>query len=311
MSTEAKTTAGANGAAVSGDTLTVEGNGHFIDGGNIYGGFFLQSGTATFADLAVRNMLERGGNGGNGIHANTNYYGGGGAGGGGLGAGGAFFIGSGGAATLKNVSVTGNSAVGGNGGTGFGGINPQHNGGPIAGQGGWLNGWTGISSGGSGSTSFSGFSGSIGGCGGGTSGHPSAPESGGGGGGAAGLGGGIFVSTGGSLTLTDGDTVDHNNVTGGLGGSGPFGAGSGVGIGNGIFTTSSNVTLAPSAGPVVGEAPYQCDGLGRRFTSPTRSPAMVGLVSSISAGPGALFSTVFRRPPSTWSAPVRLRCRRS
>ena len=83
----------------------------------------------------LRNMLEHGGTGGNGIHAGL-YYGGGGAGGGGLGAGGALY--RSGAATL-NVSVTGNSAVGG-AGAGFGGINPQFHGGPIPGQGGWLNG---------------------------------------------------------------------------------------------------------------------------------------------------------------------------
>ena len=56
-------------------------------------------------------MNESGGNGGAGL----NYANGSGAGDGGLGVGGAFFAGGGGSATLGNVSVTGNHAIGGSG----------------------------------------------------------------------------------------------------------------------------------------------------------------------------------------------------
>jgi hypothetical protein len=47
-----------------GDTLTFEGNGHAISGNGKYGGFYLRSGTASFSDLTMTNLLERGQDGG-------------------------------------------------------------------------------------------------------------------------------------------------------------------------------------------------------------------------------------------------------
>ncbi|MGJ4929170.1 VCBS domain-containing protein [Bradyrhizobium sp. HKCCYLS2038] len=256
----------------AGDTLTFEGNGHIIDGGNSYGGFFLQSGSATFADLTMQHLVERGGVGANGFVL-LGGGGGGGSGGGGLGAGGAFFIG--GSATLENVNVIANGAIGGNGGTTAqrypypGGTGPGY-----GGNGGYLDGWTGLGSGAHGSARWSwspapnggfgggggggfasGFytgryglqqSGGSGGYGAGNGG--SSGGVGGGGGGGAGLGGGIFVDGGGSLTLKGGVSIAGNYVQAGLGGSG---ASNGAGIGAGLFTASNTVTLAPSLGQTV------------------------------------------------------------
>ncbi|UFZ08664.1 VCBS domain-containing protein [Bradyrhizobium ontarionense] len=271
----------------AGDTLTLQGNGHVIDGGNNFGGFYLRSGNASFSDLTMRHMVERGQDGGFSV---TGYVvtGKGGGGGGGLGAGGALFIGSGASATIKDVNVTGNGAVGGNGGNTYG-----HSGRyAFAGGGGVLNG-NGYQSGGAGGGVSGGIHGQNGGFGGGGGGGYGAhrlgrvaflygntsrygagsggygagnggnpvfvgydPGSGqpivfgGGGGGGAGLGGGIFVATGGSLTIAGGETFSGNYSRGGSGGlsGGGNDGGNGQGLGAGLFAASNNVTLAPDAG---------------------------------------------------------------
>ncbi|WFU22125.1 VCBS domain-containing protein [Bradyrhizobium sp. CB1717] len=257
----------------SGDTLTFEGNGHTIDGGNTFGGFYLSSGDATFSDLRMQNLTERGGDGAPGsIFGRFPYQSGGG--GGGLGAGGAFFIGSGASATISDVSITGNRAIGGNGGSAFGntgslygGLGGQtdgqgmtsggrgggnqgrhgNNGQPGGFGGGGGGGYAGVSFLNFGSTTYA--TGGGAGYGGGRGADATRTSFGaGGGGGGAGLGGGIFVAAGGSLTIAGGATVSGNSVSGGHGGAGTQTGADGQGIGAGLFAASNNVTLAPDAG---------------------------------------------------------------
>jgi large repetitive protein len=270
----------------TGDTLVFEGNGHVIDGGNTFGGFYLRSGNASFSDLTMQHLLERGQDGGFSLK-DYRYGGNGGGGGGGLGAGGALFIGSGASATISNVNVVSNSAIGGNGGS----STWRYAKNAFAGGGGALNG-NGYQSGGTGGGLRSPYHGGNGGFGGGGGGgygisdlgyhsryvHPAAYDGGlggygagnggnpvfagynpsdgqplnfgGGGGGGAGLGGGIFVGLGGSLTIAGGETFSGNYVHGGSGGSSGGGqdGGNGQGLGAGLFAASNNVTLAPDAG---------------------------------------------------------------
>ncbi len=271
-------------SVTAGDKLTVEGNGHTIDGGNTFGGFYLRSGAASFSDLNMQHLTQRGQNGGDAsliffIFGGSSGQGSGGGGGGGLGAGGAFFVGSSASATITNVNITGSGAIGGNGGNG--GTNDGHAGfnvPALAGGGGFIDSGVGYQSGGVGGSSPTGDHGAAGAFGGGGGGgygnfqlqyalgHQLAGSAGGygagnggasgirglqyggGGGGAAGLGGGIFVASGGSLTVSGGDYVSGNYVQGGVGGSGYQNGGNGVGLGAGLFTASNNVTLAPDAG---------------------------------------------------------------
>ncbi|XUM20589.1 Ig-like domain-containing protein [Bradyrhizobium oligotrophicum S58] len=272
----------------AGDTLTIQGNGHVIDGGNNFGGFYLRSGNASFYDLTMQHMVERGSDGGFGVYGYRYGIAKGGGGGGGLGAGGALFIGSGASATIRDVNVTSNGAIGGNGGDAVG-----HSGSfGFAGGGGLLNG-NGYQSGGAGGGvsggkhghdggfgggggggygahrigrvqnlygNISRYNGGAGGYGAGNGGNPvffgynpgsgQPLTSGGGGGGGAGLGGGIFVASGGALTIAGGNTVSGNYVRGGNGGlsDGGNNGGNGLGLGAGLFAASNNVTLAPDAG---------------------------------------------------------------
>jgi hypothetical protein len=253
----------------AGDTLTFEGNGHTIDGSNTYGGFYLRSGNASFSDLTMQHLVERGQSGGFATQSQF-YGGGGGGGGGGLGAGGAFFIGSGASATITNVNVTQDGAIGGNGGDAIGHITKfgyGGGGGVVDGQ-----GYQSGGLGGAGDHSSNGQSGGFGGGGaggygfrylgvfgashyaGGAAGYGagyggiSSRNVGGGGGGGAGLGGGIFVAPGGSLTISGGETVSGNYVQGGSGGTGAQNGGNGQGLGAGLFAGSNNVTLAPDPG---------------------------------------------------------------
>ncbi|WP_306577633.1 VCBS domain-containing protein [Bradyrhizobium sp. SRS-191] len=255
----------------AGDTLTFEGNGHSIDGGNSFGGFYLRSGDATFSDLTMQHLVQRGQDGGFST-VGTRYGGSGGGGGGGLGAGGAFFIASGASATIKDVIISQDGAIGGNGGNVNGGGTRA----AYAGGGGAVDG-QGYQSGGTGGGAMSGHHGANGGFGGGGGGgyghvvHFQNPSSyaggsggygagnggnpvyvgglvGGGGGGGAGLGGGIFVAAGGSLIIAGGSSVSGNYVRGGLGGMGGNNGGNGTGLGAGLFAASDNVTLAPDAG---------------------------------------------------------------
>ncbi|MGJ4953912.1 VCBS domain-containing protein [Bradyrhizobium sp. HKCCYLS20291] len=271
-----------------GDTLIIQGNGHVIDGGNSFGGFYLRSGNASFSDLTMQHMVERGQDGGFGVYGYRYGTAKGGGGGGGLGAGGALFIGSGASATIRDVNVVSNSAIGGNGGdavghtgsfgfAGGGGVlngNGYQSGGAGGGVSGGKHGHDGGFGGGGGGGygahriglvlsrygSFSRYNGGSGGYGAGNGGNPvflgyqqgsgQPITSGGGGGGGAGLGGGIFVASGGALTIAGGATLSGNYVHGGNGGLSDNGnnGGNGQGLGAGLFAASNNVTLAPDAG---------------------------------------------------------------
>ncbi|MGC2780813.1 MAG: adhesin, partial [Bradyrhizobium sp.] len=272
----------------AGDTLTIQGNGHVIDGSNTFGGFYLRSGNASFSDLTMQHMVERGQDGGFGVYGYRNGTAKGGGGGGGLGAGGALFIGSGASATIRDVNVVGNSAIGGNGGdavghsgmfgfAGGGGVlngNGYQSGGAGGGVSGGIHGHDGGFGGGGGGGygahrigrvqtlygNISRYNGGAGGYGAGNGGNPifsgynpgsgQPLTSGGGGGGGAGLGGGIFVASGGALTIAGGETFSGNYVRGGNGGlsDGGNNGGNGQGLGAGLFAASNNVTLAPDAG---------------------------------------------------------------
>jgi large repetitive protein len=239
----------------AGDTLTINGAGHSIDGGNTYTGLYLQSGTVAISNLTIKDTVERGGGGGLG------YYGGGG--GGGLGAGGGLFVGSAAFATIDNVTVTHDAAIGGGGAGSTNGRLSGGAGGTLDGRspygfgqggGGGLDqahnsyGGGGNPGGGGGGGGFdyfyhrSGTRGANGGYGGGNGGASYGSIAGGGGGG-AGLGGGVFVAPGGSLTI-EGGSISGNSVVGGS--SGGHGATPGQGIGAGLFTFSQTVNLAPA-----------------------------------------------------------------
>jgi large repetitive protein len=97
-----------------GDTLTINGNGATLDGGNWTRGLFVYSGTVAINDLTIANTVATGGDGGSGISG----------GGGGAGLGGGLFVAGtsngsstgGGNVTINNVHFVNNAANGGNGG---------------------------------------------------------------------------------------------------------------------------------------------------------------------------------------------------
>src|ERR1700676_628420 len=93
----------------SGVTLVIEGDGHTLSGSGTQRGFFVYAGTVEINNLAINNMLAKGGDGG--------LNGGGGAGlGGGLFVG-ADVAGNAGDVTLSNVTFANNKVVGGSGGS--------------------------------------------------------------------------------------------------------------------------------------------------------------------------------------------------
>jgi hypothetical protein len=212
-------------------------------------GLFVTAGAVSIQDLMIENMAAKGGNGAV-------------DGGGAAGLGGGLFVGSevagdAGNVTLNNVSFSGDSATGGNGGAvglgsgGGGGLGGNSGAAPFVGSGG--NGGVGIGSGtnGGGAGGTGAFGGGVGGKGGvgfgGGGGGGSGGDTGGnggfggfGGGGGAGGGflgtggggggkggpGGIFGGGGGGGGATGG-------FGGGGGGTGGFGAGNGAGNGGG------------------------------------------------------------------------------
>jgi hypothetical protein len=213
-------------------TLTIYGNGGILNGAGAYRGLFAYSGVTTIDHLTIEKAVAKGGAGGAGSAG----------GGGGAGLGGGLFVAdnsalSGGAppanVTLDNVIFKNDSAIGGAGGDGHGGVRS----GISAGGGGGLGGvgGSGSSSGGNaggggvGSSGFGGAGGEAGGAGmipgagAGSNGKGGAGggSGGGGGGGTAGIGGAPGANGGG------GGVRDFN------GGSGPWGFGGGGG-GNGV-----------------------------------------------------------------------------
>ena len=196
-------------------------------------GLFVYGGTVSISNLLIENMKAAGGRGRQGS-------------GGGAGLGGGLFIGddaAGGSAyvagnvTLNNVSFSGDSAVGGNGG--IGGTSPSGGGGGGGGMGG-----LGGSSGGGGGIGGNGggFPGIVpraaaGGAGYNTSGG----ASGGGGGFGAEAGvGGVGSGGGGGGGGVGGQAGQPGNIVGvkgtGTGGAGGFGGGGGGGVGPGLTT---------------------------------------------------------------------------
>ncbi|MBR1215856.1 Ig-like domain-containing protein [Bradyrhizobium sp. JYMT SZCCT0180] len=269
-------------ALPAGSTLTINGfsdiparwgNGvnSTLDGGGLYRGFFVISGTVTIENLNLNNMVAKGGDGGDG--------GSGGGGGAGLGgalfvtgtgntgynsSGGQFSVSQGANVTIENVNFNNNSAKGGNGGAAIGNTNGGGGGGGMGGDGGdgtangsgggggiggpVTPGFDGSAQGGSG-TNNSGITDGIaltlpgGGTGLSGFGTYGAGDHGGGGagGGFAGGGGGIGGYRGTSSGSNFGGLGGFGGGGGGssnLGGQGGFGGGGGggtYGYGNGGF----------------------------------------------------------------------------
>ncbi|MGP0070165.1 MAG: beta strand repeat-containing protein [Isosphaeraceae bacterium] len=226
----------------------------------------------TLEDLTLSGGLAQGGTGGESLAKGV------GGGGGGAGLGGAIYDDSG-TFTAEGVTFTNNTAEGGAGGTGDGGVDPAGHGGAggtnsggiagsedvSGGNGGFGGGGGGGSDyygsgypggaggfggggggGGTGATEESAANGGAGGFGGGMGGRGGSYDGsggasfGGGGGGGTGLGGGIF-SNGGSITLVD-DTFTGNSAIGGLAGGGPNAAGIGYGYGGAVFVRNGSLS---------------------------------------------------------------------
>ena len=213
---------------VAGVTLDIIGNGHTLDGGGSDRGLFVYAGAVTVEDLAINNMLARGGNATGG--------------GGGAGLGGGLFVGANvagdaGRVTLTGVTFSGDAAQGGSslaanivssyfaggGGGGLGG-----DGGSVqasAGGGGGGIGAAGGTRNSAKNTGGAGGGGIVPGAAGGGTGQ-GLPTSFGaaGAGGASGGGGGGGWSRGGG-----GGGVGGTNYSGtGIGGDGGFGGGGGA-----------------------------------------------------------------------------------
>ena len=93
--------------------LTIDGQGFTLDGASTHRGFFVDSGTVTVQNITLANLRAKGGDGGAGSNRDGDH---GPGGGGGMGAGGAVFVRSGSAVVLRDVTLSGSSAVGGAGG---------------------------------------------------------------------------------------------------------------------------------------------------------------------------------------------------
>ncbi len=89
------------------DTLTLDGQGAFLNGAGAHRGLFAYAGGVTINNLTIENAVARGGAGGDGATA---------GGGGGAGLGGGLFVAAGADVTLSGLRFSGNSAVGGAGG---------------------------------------------------------------------------------------------------------------------------------------------------------------------------------------------------
>ncbi|MCZ8256126.1 MAG: autotransporter-associated beta strand repeat-containing protein, partial [Polaromonas sp.] len=215
--------------------LTINGEGHTLDGNRMYRGFFVGAGNVSVNDLTLQNMLAKGGNGGEGYAP----------GGGGMGAGGAVFVAAGASANLHNVTIAANAATGGNGGnateavnTGLGG------GGGMGGNGGGVLPGSSASGRGGGGLFEDGQIGSTlgnGGNGGGPTGGAgdTGSRTGGNGGNYSGGGGGSTLpnAVGGSGGLGGGgggaNSIGGDGGFGGGGGGGMYGRGGTGGFGGG------------------------------------------------------------------------------
>ena len=192
----------------SGVTVTIDGEGHTLDGAGIYRGIFAYAGAITIENLSISRVLAQGGN--------SNLGGGGGAG-----LGGGLFVGSGAQVTLAGVNFNYNTASGGNGQSGDGGA-----GGGLGGAGYYGGGGGGVGSGATGAPGYGGYGIILG------------TANGGGGGTLAGGGGvnpiGVNGGFGGGAGI-NGDNAGKGGFGGGgsssqgYGGAGGFGGGGGGG----------------------------------------------------------------------------------
>ncbi|SHK06892.1 Peptidase M10 serralysin C terminal [Roseomonas rosea] len=196
---------------LAGSTLSIQGNGHVLDGAGLYRGLFVAEGEVSIESLTIQDARAKGGNGAAGWAG----------GGGGAGLGGGLFVASGAQVTLHDVSFLDNRAVGGNG--------AYYNSADAGGGGGgmWGNGVAGngatAGAGGSGVRGADFGAGTTGGLASSTSNVPAPAEFGGGGGGGGTNPGRI--------------TVGYNGGAGGFGGGGggggPTGGAGGFGAGAG------------------------------------------------------------------------------
>ncbi|MBO9663572.1 hypothetical protein [Dokdonella sp.] len=219
----------------AGATLTIDGDGHALDGGGVARGLFVYSGTATIRNLAIRQAVAHGGKGRAG-------------GGAGAGLGGALFVATDGRVTLDGVAFEQNAAAGGDaesgnrgGGGGLGGDGASQGGGVCGGGGGVgvgadggsigvLDGLAGIVAG---AASGGDLGGSLGGADGGGGAASLSMSSVASGGGVAGQSGNISTFNGGGGGFGGGGGAGFVGGPGGFGGGGGS-SGGGAG-GNGGF----------------------------------------------------------------------------
>ncbi|WP_201066664.1 InlB B-repeat-containing protein, partial [Thiorhodovibrio winogradskyi] len=204
--------------------LTLDGNGHTLDGDNTYRAFVVAGGTTQISNLTITDVRATGGAGGDG---GVNGSDTGGGGGGGLGAGAAVLVYDGANAGLSGVTVTNATAVGGAGGDGGAVISEGGGGGGGGLQG--AGGDAGIGGGGGGGYAAVGGKGGAGSGGGGEFGSAGSGDSqyGGGGGGQQGMGADATASYAG------GGGGAKDNASGSTGGGGEGGDGAGFGGGPG------------------------------------------------------------------------------
>jgi len=207
--------------------LTIEGNGHSIDGNSTYRPFFVQSGNVLIEDLTIEHTLAKGGNGS----------------GGGLGAGGAIFVGPTATVRVQNVFFSDNAAIGGTAQTGF-----AKGGGGLGGNAG-----SGNSAGAGGAGGLFGNGGSLGGAASGSAGGGGelgngASISGANGGGGGGRSNNGTGSTGGGAEGGNGGTPGNSGNDFGGGGGGDAGSLGGSGGLMGGAGGSRSSSTAPDGG---------------------------------------------------------------
>jgi len=209
-----------------GTDVTINGNGHTLDGAAAWRGFTIYAGQVAITGLTIANTRALGGDGG--------YNGRGGGGGGGLGAGGALFIRTGASVTLTDVVLLANSAAGGRGGFASSGIAGSQGGG---GGGGMAGAGTNPQS--SGAAAPGG--GDVNGQGGSTASVSTGNAGFGGGGQGSSLQGGLefFGGSGGFGGGGGGGSALVGGSGAGSGGIGGYGAGGGGGNGNGSLAGTS------------------------------------------------------------------------
>lgn len=214
----------------TGATLTIDGNGHALDGNDVARGLFVYSGTATLRKLTVRHAVAQGGRGSSG-------------GGGGAGLGGALFVATDGRVVLDGVAFDRNAAIGGDalagnrgGGGGLGGNGASQSGGVCGGggcvglgaDGGYMSRLDGLAGIVAGAAAGGNLGGSFGGADGGGGAASLSSSSVSSGGGVAGQSGIVPTSVGGRGGFGGGGGA---GFTGGLGGFGGGGGSSGGGAG--------------------------------------------------------------------------------